>query len=537
MVIKMMKSRRHNFYIGSPYVKYIILIFVVFSYLSYVIPLVHSYYNSTNFIYVNAWDEETYLSYQGALGAMKVPGYWFSSSLVYVLQNFGFSGANINLIFDCFLMPILFFGLVYTIVRFDIGFYRALFFSVLIVFSPILFNFGNPLINAIFKREYGLFGFGFEPYQSILRTPEPQMSFILVVLASAFYARTKKISGLLVVLPFLYFYVAVVYVYTLIAAYFIRLPGFYKGGHKLTRIVLACLASYFLISIGFSILDFIFFSKDLFIVGFANMYVRTHLPIVPIAGVFGASLLVIQLFLSKRIPRIQSGANEFQLFLVLSIFFVSNIHVFSGVMLSYKNYMDYGVGFLGGVSLIVFLQFLLVNRVFGGVLVSTLFGCLILCLTLNAYGFSFKDGEYNFFRGLQFKTAEEYRHASQNPMSVIVTDSDLSAKLPYSVAKAGIPLFSYQYNFPVVARGCESILVKMQEAIDFLQINRPDVYKSKRDYFMRSIEVFSGRNIVALNSQSNTEESIFCKSLNSKKPFEVLESDFRDDGWQRIKIW
>jgi len=537
MVIKMIESRRHNFYIGSSYAKYIILIFVVFSYLSYVIPLVYSYFNSINFIYVNAWDEETYLSYQGALGAMKVPGHWFSSSLVYVLQNVGFSGANINLIFDCFFVPILFFGLVYTIGRCDIDFYRALFFSVLIIFSPILFNFGNPLISAFFKREYGFFGFGFEPYQSILRTPEPQMSIVLVVLASAFYAKTKKISGLLVVLPFLYFYVAVVYAYALIAAYFIRLPGFYKGGHKIARIVLACLISYFLISIGFSVFDYMFYSKNLFIVGSANLYIKTHIPVVPVAGVFCSLLLVVQLLLSKRIPNIQSGVNELQLFLVLSIFFVSNIHVFSGVMLSYKNYMDYGVGFMGGVSLIVFLQFLLVNRVFVGVLVATLFGCMILCLTLGAYGFSFKEGEYHFFRGLQFKTAEEYRYVSQNPMSIIITDSDLSAKLPYSVAKAGVPLFSYQYNFPLVARGCESVLVKMQEAIDFLQISRPDVYRSKKDYFTRSIEIFSGRNIVTVNAQSKTKESVFCKSFKSEKPFEVLESDFRDDGWQRIKIW
>ena len=28
------------------------------------------------FNYVNAWDEETYLSYQGALGARNIPGYY-----------------------------------------------------------------------------------------------------------------------------------------------------------------------------------------------------------------------------------------------------------------------------------------------------------------------------------------------------------------------------------------------------------------------------------------------------------------------------
>ncbi|MBA4359977.1 hypothetical protein C1X35_30530 [Pseudomonas sp. FW306-1C-G01A] len=39
------------------------VLFVVLAYLSYAFPMIYAYFESVNFIYVNAWDEETYLSY------------------------------------------------------------------------------------------------------------------------------------------------------------------------------------------------------------------------------------------------------------------------------------------------------------------------------------------------------------------------------------------------------------------------------------------------------------------------------------------
>jgi hypothetical protein len=39
------------------------MLFVMLAYLSYAFPMIYAYFESVNFIYVNAWDEETYLSY------------------------------------------------------------------------------------------------------------------------------------------------------------------------------------------------------------------------------------------------------------------------------------------------------------------------------------------------------------------------------------------------------------------------------------------------------------------------------------------
>ncbi len=71
------------------------MLFVVLAYLSYAFPMIYAYFESVNFIYVNAWDEETYLSYQGALGSLTVPGYWASGATVYTLQYLGLSGGVI----------------------------------------------------------------------------------------------------------------------------------------------------------------------------------------------------------------------------------------------------------------------------------------------------------------------------------------------------------------------------------------------------------------------------------------------------------
>ena len=77
------------------------VLFVILAYLSYAFPMIYAYFESVNFIYVNAWDEETYLSYQGALGALSVPGYWASGAIVYTLQHLGLSGGEVNILFDC----------------------------------------------------------------------------------------------------------------------------------------------------------------------------------------------------------------------------------------------------------------------------------------------------------------------------------------------------------------------------------------------------------------------------------------------------
>lgn len=512
------------------------VVFVALAYLSYAIPMVYAYFESVNFIYVNAWDEETYLSYQGAIASLTTPGYWASGAIVYGLQHLGLSGGEVNILFDCLLTPATFLLLVYILRQLNVGLGQALVYSVIILFAPILFNFGNPLISHL-TREYGIFGYGWEYYQSALRTPEPQLSYFFVALALAGYIKTKKVFWLFVPLPLLYFYVGIAYAYFLVGGCLLLHPYFYDRKLNWLRIGVACLISYLVVSLGFIFFDFLFLSKIPFMLASPNAYIKSHVPIIPISGLVTLGLLVVQVVLAKRYSVRETKHLHIQFFITLSLFFVCNVHVVSGVMLSYKNYIDYSSGLVAGAGIVVFLDFLKVNAIKGTKIVCCAVALLVLYLTFKAYGFDFEKMEYNYFRGLQFTSTEEYKAASSDPMSVVIQDSDLSAKLPYSVSMMPIPLFSYQYNFPLAANGCRNVLERMVAVADLLKKAPPDNRVLNNGYFDNAIKAFSGQNYVPLEKQKYFPLNEVCKDLPMHGEVKVLGDQFKDNGWITIKLF
>jgi hypothetical protein len=512
------------------------LLVAALAYLSYAAPMLFAYFESTNFLYVNAWDEETYLSYQGALGAMKVPGYWTSGAIVYVLQNLGMSGGDINVMFDCLISPLTCLLISWCLTQLGVDKRRALIYAVIIMFGPILFNFGNPLIASFLSRGYGIWGYGWEPYQSILRTPEPQLSFFLLAITTACYLKTRRTAFLFLSLPFLYFYVGIAYGYFLVA-YCLSKIRFLKNMALFRRVIFIGLLSCFCIAAAFGAFDLLFISRDVFIAAFPNAYIRSHVPVIPFSGIFMVGLLVIQIMFCKRRGLREQSHSAALLFVALSIFMISNVHVISGIKLSYKNYMDYSVSLLAGAGMIIFLDFLWIHRprVHRPVCMAMVSG--ILALTFRAYGFNFQEMEYHFFRGLQFTSAEDYKAAYRDPMSIIIEDRDLSAKLPYSVSRLAIPLFSYQYNFPLIAAGCRPILPRMESALAMLESPAELHAIPNLDYFKNSIDAFSGQNYVPLEKQPPPVMNDFCRSLNMAGTLHVLNNRFKDDGFVTLGLF
>lgn len=98
-------------------------------------------------------------------------------------------------------------------------------------------------------------------------------------------------------------------------------------------------------------------------------------------------------------------------------------------------------------------------------------------------------------------------------MSIVIQDSDLSAKLPYSVSMMPIPLFSYQYNFSLVANGCRAVLERMDNVVDTLKRQSQGDSTSNFDYFDASIKAFSGKKYVPFEKQSEFPVNIICKKL------------------------
>jgi hypothetical protein len=512
------------------------LIFIILAYLSYAFPMMYAYFESVNFTYVNAWDEETYLSFQGALGSLTVPGYWASGAIVYTLQLLGLSGGQINVLFDCLLTPATFLLLVFVLHRLKIDYGRALIYAALVLFSPILFNFGNPLI-AHLTREYGVFGYGWEYYQSALRTPEPQLSYFFVVLGVAAFLKTKRLLCLFVFLPLLYFYVGISYAYFLVCGFILFHSRLFNQELNLWRVGIAAVAGYLAISFGFVFFDFLFLSKDPFILGMPGAYIRRHVPMLPISGLVILGLLLIQVALFHRYSIKDTRHVYAQFFIMLSLFFIGNVHVVSGVMLSYKNYIDYSSSLVVGVGIIIFLDFLKCHAIKGARLFCVVVSTSVLYLTFKAYGFNFSELEYRYFRGLQFNSAEEYKAASSDPMSVIIPDSDLSAKLPYSVSMMPVPLFSYQYNFPLVANGCRAVLERMEAVTEAMKSHSPGNTTLNVDYFQAAIKAFSGQKYVPLEKQRDFPANVICRKLPMDGDIKVLGNQFKDDGWITIKLF
>jgi hypothetical protein len=76
----------------------------------------------------------------------------------------------------------------------------------------------------------------------------------------------------------------------------------------------------------------------------------------------------------------------------------------------------------------------------------------------------------------------------------------------------------------------------MGEAVEFLKAYDPVTYENNKNYFMHSIEVFSGQHLAPLELANKTEQSSFCKQIKMDEPFQVLKQDFKDNGWLKIKI-
>jgi hypothetical protein len=449
---------------------------------------------------------------------------------------FGVKWGRSQYSFGFVLTPLTFFLIVFILRGLEVEYGRALIYGVIILFAPIFFNFGNPLLVHL-TREYGFWGYGWEYYQSALRTPEPQLSYFFVTLAIAAYVKTRRMLCLFVLLPLLYFYVGIAYAYFLLCGVILLHSWFFNKQLGFWRISIACISSYLVISIGFIFFDFLFLSKDPFINAMPDAYIKSHLPMFPVSGVLTLGLLLVQCALSSRCVIKDSRHVHMQFFITLSLFLICNVHVVSGVMLSYKNYIDYSSSLIAGVGIIIFLDFLRSRAVTGASFVCFIVASTVLYFTFTAYGLNFSALEYRYFRGLQFTSTDEYKAATIDPMSIVIQDGDLSAKLPYSVSMMPIPLFSYQYNFPLVANGCRAVLERMETVVATLKSQSQGESTLNFDYFDASIKAFSGQNYVPLEKQREFPVNMICKKLPMDGEIKVLGNKFKDNGWITIKLF
>lgn len=427
-------------------------------------------------IYVNAWDEETYLSWQGVLGAKDSPGYGVLY-LSWWMHRLGISGALQNLLFDSILTPLTAYLLYQIIIRKVPSPKHAMGMAVVVLFGSVLFNYANPLIAWIWgvERNLTIVIPGWERYPSALRTPNPQFSYFLVFLAVWCRVRFRKDWVLLLPLPVLYYYVAVPYLICLLGLFVYRLL---KSRLPFSGLpVLSVLAGYLVVAAGLwgqahlSRLA----SPDSLLRLNGFVFQDSRQPSLPLAAVIGLVYIVWQSYCR---PQDRRQHRDALLFLVAAMFATANIHLVTGFMLSHKNYIDYGVGLLAGIALAVISDDFRrgkapSERRFRAGLTWVLTPILLFTLPMQFVWF------FRAYPGFSHADPCTMRKAIADPLHVVIPDINLASKFAYAHPMTLSPPFAYQYQFPYIAHQCKyyPALVERayQAAIRIMDDESPDL--------------------------------------------------------------
>jgi len=503
----------------------IITALLILTVLTYIIPLLYAYFSSDFLIYVNAWDEETYLTYQGAIGTLQTPGYFLSAYITLFFQKIGIAGSVENVIFDLFLIPFMIF-LLYTIfVNYTDKRFYAFLFAVIVLFSSVLFSYANPLLSSLYPiRDLRFFMFGHENYASILRTPNPQISYFLVIVTLYIFQKTKKKILLFLPLPFIYFYVAIPYFYFLLIYLF---TSFFKKKITIKNIVISSLTAYSIISLGLILMDKVLLVNSEIVTN-SFVYLKTHQFFFPLNALVTLLFLLVQYFFYRQ------QKNEYlltliylQVYMFISFLFMGNFQLISGYLLSYKNYYDYSFSIIIGLSISLFIYSLTQSNIRSKIANWTIFifTLAILYCNLTSQGFHFSTMQYQIFTGGS-TSQKELQKILSNPTHAIIDDLDYRAKIPYGKANTIAPPFSYQYIYPFINKQCIYNATLHHNAIKYTNQKHPvknEIYqKAYMDY---------------MNSVKNSEMLKFNKKKDYCHKSLYLNSDYFLVDVNTTEIW
>lgn len=416
--------------------------------LACLLPAWAAWWQNDLFVFVNGWDEETYLSWQGVLGARNQIGY-FPLHVYGWLHTLGLSGALQNLLSDT-LFPLASVALVSaTLCRFGIESTRAFTYAVLILFSSTLFNYTNPIIKALLG-DYNATAWimaGWELYPSIMRTPNPQVSYFLLALTVYAWARWRRDWLLLLPLPLLYYFVAVPYCFLLGFGMLIRMMRRYNIAGTLPWLAGTGLLVWVIMGLGTAALFWIagYYAPDYWERQDAWLFAVTRQPQIPLA-LLGLGAVTA---LATAVRAIDTQARAWQLVLILTIAALAsvNLHVITGFMLSQKNYYDYGLSILFGMMLVVGLESLRNHKLADWLLSFLLFATLLPTLATQLYF-------YQHATDIDRRASPIAAQVVADPLHALIADRDVASHMAFAHAHLLAPPFTYQYYFTFIEHQC-----------------------------------------------------------------------------------
>lgn len=311
-----------------------------------VLPPVVQWLHTGVVLYKNAFDEESYLQYEFAQDTLK----WSraSQALVVFMHALGFSGAETNFFFDL-VFPFMFFVILTKVFkRLSFSLSDSSFFAFLVVFLPIVFNSCNPEMSRFFSflLQSGWCYWITAPeavFLPIVRTPEPQVSLVLIVLGVYCALRFRKKACYFLFLPFVYPFIAVPVLFVILSEIFY---GYYsKTKTILKSIFLSVLTTSIIISLclfGYLNLFLKNASSDIF-----RLLVPSRSPFVSTSGILSLSLWAL---LWKTTP---PGYRALGFFIAVAPFFAVNTQVITGWFAQPNNYEQYA-GVFSPVLILIF---------------------------------------------------------------------------------------------------------------------------------------------------------------------------------------
>lgn len=401
---------------------------------------VHSYF------YQNAWDEYVYMSWQGALGARHIPGY-YPLYLVVELQKLGISGSIQNLAFDTLLPPLTAYFIYRSLRLCGIEALRACSYSVIICFASVLFNATNPLLTTFLSKHdpaATLMG-GWEDYPSILRTPSPQTSYLFIAMALFGFLRYRKPWILLTPLPLLYYYTAIPFCF-LVAGGAISVLTRPIPMQPVARIALCSLIAFISAGVVADVLSNHMGPYAAVLHTSAATYFESHkfqIPIVALAcgGIF--------FFVNATgIARNRAPWTHWMLWVCAATFATGNLQLITGTMISQKNYYDYGVSILGGMAIALILE----------VIASEVANAVATIMVLAVVAYFTMTSQLPWYRlsiDVTRQAAPVIEPARKDPQHAVVTDWMISSIVTYGTAKMIAPPLSFQNVYPFVERQCD----------------------------------------------------------------------------------
>lgn len=434
---------------------------------AYLLPEWGALFSSNHYAYVNGWDEETYLSWQGVLGAMMEPGGYSVLSANWLLHEFGMAPSYQNLLYDSTLPPATLFLIWKTFRLRGADREAALGYALLICFSSVFFNYANPLIPKILGPYDGsaLLMAGWELYPSILRTPNPQVSYFLLSLAVFLYFRFRSKWWLLAPVPLLYFYVAVPYLIVVVTITFYNILS-PRCHNRFSCGAISVSASFVLAGIAMSALAGFLGYYDPSHPHRLNSFVfsETRTPQFPLGLIILLLLALISLLFKWLKPVSES-------FLPVALMFGAaiatvNMHLVSGFMLSQKNYYDYGLSITFGLALAFLIDAYRSDRI----RILLLRG-LVLLMALMVLA-----SQRPFFRAstINGHALDQLPDAVwADPLHAIIPNLATSSFVAYVAPKTLAPPFSYHYYFYFIEKQCSKNEQFLENALAFAKQNLP----------------------------------------------------------------